>query len=531
MSKLPPSIFNDVIGPVMRGPSSSHVAAAHRIGNLARQLVGGKLKEVVVEFDRRGSLATTYHDQGSDMGFVGGLLGLDITDDRVTSALELAVKYGITVSFNVTDYLAKHPNTYRVTVISTENEVIRFIAISKGGGAIEVQSIEGFDVSIGGDFYETLVFLDNVGEEELHHTCEKVKMLINNFEFCTCTINNRKGLIDIKTTYRVPGAVIEQIKGLRHVSKVIQLDPVVPILSRRDCTVPFRSVTEMLRIAKEKNLQLWELAVMYESARGNIPQDEVFSKMKDIALIMKSAIEEGLKGTYYEDRILGPQAHLIEKNKHRLIPSNIVNRVVAYITAVMEVKSSMGVIVAAPTAGSCGVLPGTLFGVATEMSLGLEDVVKGLLAAGIIGVFIADVTGFAGEVGGCQFECGSASAMAAAGLVQLVGGSAREGVKAASIALQNILGLICDPVANRVEWPCLGRNILAGVNAIASANMALAGYDEVIPLEEVLLAAKEVGRMIPYELRCTGLGGLSVTPTSKRIYGELKKKRKKRQAH
>jgi len=98
-------------------------------------------------------------------------------------------------------------------------------------------------------------------------------------------------------------------------------------------------------------------------------------------------------------------------------------------------------------------------------------------------------------------------------------------VKAASIALQNILGLICDPVANRVKWPCLGRNILAGINAIASANMALAGYNEVIPLEEVLLAMKEIGRMLPYELRCTGLGGLSITPTSKRIYNGLKRKK------
>ena len=112
--------------------------------------------------------------------------------------------------------------------------------------------------------------------------------------------------------------------------------------------------------------------------------------------------------------------------------------------------------------------------------------------------------------------------MAAAGLVQLAGGSAEEGVSAASIALQNILGLVCDPVANRVEWPCLGRNVMAGVNAIASANMALAGYDEVVPLDETLEAMREVGDLMHFKLRCTGLGGLSVTPTSKKIYTELK---------
>jgi len=247
----------------------------------------------------------------------------------------------------------------------------------------------------------------------------------------------------------------------------------------------------------------------------------LFNEKTPILLYMKTAIEKGPEGTHYEDRILGPQAYLIEKNKDKLIPANIVNRVIAYITAVMEVKSVMGVIVAAPTTGACAALPGTIIGMADELGLGLDEVVKAMLAAGMIGGLIADKIGFAAEVGGCQLECGAASAMAAAGLVQLAGGSAEEGVSAASIALQNILGLVCDPVANRVEWPCLGRNVMAGVNAIASANMALAGYDEVVPLDETLEAMREVGDLMHFKLRCTGLGGLSVTPTSKKIYTEL----------
>ena len=194
----------------------------------------------------------------------------------------------------------------------------------------------------------------------------------------------------------------------------------------------------------------------------------------------------------------------------------------------MEVKSAMGVIVAAPTAGACAALPGVIIGTATELEVGLDEIVKAMLAAGIIGVIIADKTGFAAEMGGCQLECGAASAMAAAGLVQLAGGTPEQGVDAASIALQNILGLVCDPVAGRVEWPCLGRNIIAGVNAIASANMALAGYDKVIPLEETLSAMKEVGDLMHPKLRCTGLGGLSVTQTSEKIYKELKQRAKRK---
>jgi len=527
MIRQPASIFNDVIGPIMRGPSSSHVAAANRIGNLARQMVKGKPKDIIVEFDRKGSLATTYHGHGSDMGLVGGLLGLDPTDDRLPKSLELAVQQGINVSFKVVDYPANHPNTYRMTLTSDEEEVIHLTAISIGGGMIEIQEIEGFKVSIAGDFYETLVFVDDVDETELKQKKEMIVSLVKDFDFCDYSVNNRRGLIDIKTSYKLPIEVVYQIENVRQVKNVIQLAPVLPIMSRKNCVVPFRSAEEMLQVASSKNLQLWELAVMYESARGGISQQEVFDKMKNIVVLMKSSIEAGLRGTSYEDRILGPQAYLIEKNKSKLIPGDVVNKVISYITSMMEVKSSMGVIVAAPTAGAAGCLPGTIIGAATVMGFSINDMTKAMLAAGIIGVFIAEKSGFAAEVGGCQLECGAGGGMAAAGLVQLVGGSAVQGVDAASIALQNILGLVCDPVGDRVEWPCLGRNIMAGVNAIASANMVLAGYDKVVPLDETLTAMDEVGRMLPYELRCTGLGGLSVTPTSKKIYEELKMRTQK----
>ena len=145
----------------------------------------------------------------------------------------------------------------------------------------------------------------------------------------------------------------------------------------------------------------------------------------------------------------------------------------------------------------------------------------------MIGVFIADKYTFAAESGGCQVECGAASAMTAAGLVQLMGGSARDAVNAASIALQNMLGLICDPVADRVEVPCLGKNILGADNALSSANMSIAGFDPVIPFDEVIDAMKSVGESLPSSLCCTGLGGLSVTPTALKIQQNLKLNLKK----
>ena len=129
----------------------------------------------------------------------------------------------------------------------------------------------------------------------------------------------------------------------------------------------------------------------------------------------------------------------------------------------------MGLVVAAPTAGSCGAVPGAIFATAQYMNLDDDKIIKAMLAAGIIGVFISEQATFSAEVCGCQAECGSASAMAAAGLVQLIGGNVKQGIDAASIALQNMLGLICDPVANRVEVPCLGKNVMAATNAFAAA--------------------------------------------------------------
>ena len=289
-------------------------------------------------------------------------------------------------------------------------------------------------------------------------------------------------------------------------------------------TVPFITFEEMLRFNEERDLELWELALLYESARGNLSHDDVFRKMKDIVRIMQKSILEGIEGTKYADRILGYQSgsFLTQMKDHRLLDAGLLNNIILSVTAMMEIKSSMGVIVAAPTAGACGGLPGACIGAAGAMELSLDDITKAMLAAGIIGVFIAAHATFAAEVGGCQAECGAGSGMAAAALVTLGKGTTRQAIDAASMALQNMLGLVCDPVANRVEVPCLGKNVMAASNALACANMALADFDAVIPLDEVIETMDKVGKSLPSELRCTALGGLSVTRTSKEIEKRLK---------
>ena len=245
--------------------------------------------------------------------------------------------------------------------------------------------------------------------------------------------------------------------------------------------------------------------------------------MGALIAIMESSIATGLQGTKFKDRILPCQSvRFGEKmDSGQLVPGDVLNRVIMYVSSMMEMKSSMGVIVAAPTAGSCGALPGALLGVADAMGKSREERVDAMLAAGMIGVFIAAHSTFAAEVAGCMAECGSGAAMAAAGIVSLAGGSFEQQVGAASMALQSSLGMTCDTLANRVEAPCLGRNVTAASNALSSANMALADYQHLVPFDQVVDAMREVGDMMPRELCCTGLGGLAITPASREIERNL----------
>jgi len=519
MSKQPASIFNDVIGPVMRGPSSSHVAAAARIGRLGRQMVKGQLKEVIVEFDPKGSLATTYHGHGSDMGLVGGLLGYEPQDERLPKSVGIAKEEGLDVSFHIVDYEAPHPNTYRMTLISDNDEKVFTSSISTGGGMILFENIEGYEVKIAGDFYETLVFTsDQATANKLKAHLETTALPI---EYLQESMAESGVLLVIKTTMAIETKIIQDLEA-QGATRTMTLSPVLPIQSSKDCKVPFITAREMLEQNGEDK-SLWELALSYESIRGGITEIEVFEKMKSIVTLMDKSIKSGLEGTTYEDRILHRQSHLIEAGvlQQKLLPGDVMNTVIAYITSMMEVKSSMGVIVAAPTAGSCGGLPGTIIGACDAMNFSIDDATKGMLAAGMIGLFIAEHATFAAEVGGCQVECGAGSSMAAGGLVALMGGTAKEAVDAASMALQNVMGMVCDPVADRVEVPCLGKNVMAGSNAIACANMALAGFDRVIPLDETIASMYKVGHMLPSELRCTGHGGLSITPTAIKLYKDM----------
>ncbi len=460
-------------------------------------------------------MATTHDGHGSDMGLFGGLLGWEAFDDRLPDSEQAIQDAGIHIAIEIVEIGFSHPNTYKIT-LKNDKETRQVVAISTGGGMIEVIEIDGASVSMAGDYFETLVYVRSETK-----VLELIEVSVEYDE-----VGLREGVapfVEMKSQVPPSEVVCAQLEAMDDVIAVKVLSPVLPVLSRQDLEVPFTNCEEMLEYNKDKDLVLWELAVHYESARGNITGEEVFAKMAEIVGIMRTSINRGLEGTIYEDRILGNQSVNFErqmKNK-KLIEGDVLNRVIMYVTAMMEVKSSMGVIVAAPTAGSCGALPGAVLGVALNQPE--EEAVKAMLAAGMIGVFISTGATFAAEVGGCQAECGSGSGMAAAAIVSLAAGTLAQSLSAASMALQNSLGLICDPIGNRVEAPCLGRNVQAAANALSCANMALADYDHLIPLDQVIDTMDKVGESIVPELRCTSLGGLSITPASIDIEAKLKR--------
>ena len=511
------SIFNDVIGPVMRGPSSSHCAAALRIGRLARDLMDGDIGDVLVEFDRGGSLPTTHETQGSDLGLCGGLLGWDATHERLPDSPQMLRDAGVALRIATVDTGDPHPNTYRLT-LQNARQRHALVAISTGGGMIEVIAIDGFPLSLCGDYHETLLWLQGHGRELVQWLGERL-----NADEVLWHESADGVLVQVKSQAPASDETLAELRTLTGVRAVKRLAPVLPVLSRKGLSVPFSTCAAMLRHDAGRNLPLWQLAIEYETARSRLSATEVLAKMVEIVRIVRRSLQQGLAGTRYADRILGYQSGLFQAqlDAGHLLPAGVLNRAVLYVTALMEVKSAMGVIVAAPTAGACAALPGACLAVADELGLAEVPAAKALLAGGMIGVLIAARWTFAAEVGGCQAECGSASSMAAAALVTLGGGTLVQAVAAASLALQNLLGLICDPVANRVEVPCLGKNVLAASNAVACANLALADFDPVLPLDEVIEAAQRVGRQLPRELRCTALGGLSITPTSKLLEQRL----------
>ena len=521
--KVKSSIFNDVLGPVMRGPSSSHTAASWRIARIAVQILDDELGSALVEFDRHGVWASNYVEQGTALGMNAGLLGIDMTDDKILELDDIAGKLAVKIEYKISDFETDHPNTVRLTLHGRNGKSITLTGVSTGGGMFEIRKIEDFPVRLFGDDHELVVFFK-------HELSDDFRKMIDLQSPENCYPgwyrNNSKDLLIIQSSKEIPDIYFQHIIKKGETRSAVKVAPVMPIVRGNEKEYPFDSVQSMINFGMAKNLGLGELGVIYEQCRSGLEKEEVIRKMKELVSIIENSISKGLAGTVFKDRVLHQQSHLIGKSVKdgRLLSDDLTNRIISNVSALMESKSSLGVIVAAPTAGACGALGGTLKAIADYRHLDDENKILAYFAAGMIGVFIAEGPGFSAEEFGCQVECGAASSMTAAALAEIAGGSVKNAVDAASMALQNMIGLICDPIADRVEAPCLGKNISAAMNALSSSTMALSGFDALIPLDQVIQTVYNVGKTLPFESRCTGLGGLAATPRALEIKEQLRRK-------
>ncbi len=278
----------------------------------------------------------------------------------------------------------------------------------------------------------------------------------------------------------------------------------------------FTHGAELLTLCKSKNIPIWQAMLELETLRSERSETAILAELQESLAIMRASATEPIESPRETiGGLIGGEAQKLRRHAEagRSIFPPLMQKATAYSLAVIEQNSSMGLIVAAPTAGSAGVLPGVLLTLGEEQGLSEDALVQGLLTAGAVGYLYMRNASVAGAEAGCQAEVGVASSMAAAAAVEMLGGSPKAALDAASIAMQNLLGLVCDPVAGLVQVPCQSRNAAGAANALVCAEMALAGIEAQIPFDEMVQAMYQVGRSLPCTLRETALGGCAATPS------------------
>lgn len=288
----------------------------------------------------------------------------------------------------------------------------------------------------------------------------------------------------------------------------------------------FKNIADLVKQAEEQNKKIYELMIEQEMEATDCTKEEIIRTMAYNFKAMKNAAHEGIKGVVSSSGMTGNDAKKLYDylQSGKYITDKTFLTALCYAVGTNEVNASMGVICATPTAGSCGVLPAVMLAIQEKYNLSDETVIYHLFTAGAIGYVIANNASISGAAGGCQAEVGSASAMAAAAITEMMGGTPSQAAHAMAIALKNMLGLSCDPVAGLVEVPCIKRNAAGASNALTAAEMALAGIESRIPYDEVISAMYQIGLAMPVSLKETAMGGLAATETGllwkQKIMGE-----------
>ena len=283
--------------------------------------------------------------------------------------------------------------------------------------------------------------------------------------------------------------------------------------------INYSSLKKIADIADGERISFSEAVIQEQMKSLEVSEKVLIDKMEERYQVMKKSIEDGLsKENHLKiEQIGGAKLYNSYVDGGKSLLGSIVGKVASRAMAVSELNASMGKICASPTAGSCGIMPASIITMEEEYKISHDKVIRSLFTSAGIGMVIANIVGVAGATAGCQAECGTATAMAAGTIVEMMGGTNDMILDAVAISIKNIEGLVCDPVAGLVECPCIKRNSSGAVSAVLSADMALAGIKSIIPVDEVLLSMKQVGMKMSSEFKETSLAGLATTETGKNI--------------
>ena len=528
-------VIQDIIGPIMVGPSSSHTAGALAIASMTRSLLGGEPVRVI--FRLYGSFAHTYRGHGTDRALVAGLLGMATDDARVRDSLSIAAKRGVAVTFESRpDDPCDHPNTVDIDVVSSEGTHLSVRGESIGGGAARLVRIDGMKVEVTGKSYSLVV-----RQHDVKGVLASIATALADCDVNIATTNmyrtarGAEAFTVIEVDEPVPQSVIDVLGMAPDIIEVRSLPAmgagavggVVLDAAQQEAAlkelreVDFSSGAQLLERCDALGLPISELfmrrnALLFASEGASDASEEYLLHVLEV---MRSSATGPLEHpTASLGGLIGGEAAKVKALNESTAGANghvsMVAKMIQYALAVLETNASMGCIVAAPTAGSAGVIPAVLLAFQAERQLSDRQIAAALANAAAIGYLVSRNATVSGAEGGCQAEIGSASAMAASALVELCGGTPAQCLDAASNALANLLGLVCDPIAGLVEAPCQKRNATAALNALASAEIALAGVGNLVDFDQTVEAMRQVGGSMSYELRETALGGMAATPAA-----------------
>lgn len=525
-----PSIFNDVFGPIMIGCSSSAFAGPARIGLIARDYFGGLPESFRVSYVPGSGRAALRVGLGTNMGLLAGLLGFGPEDKRVFTAFERAKELGLRADFVVEDIPNNDiRNAMLVKMADRSGECCSLLADSVGGGTIDILLLDDFPTrGINGEEYVLAV---------VHGAEDGFEGKVRNFleqrlDFSPAHILRSDRIISRVDANRVLTLLfmekaVSGFSALTHlegVVKVRQLNPIMPIVTRKNTPPPlFTSLAEMIALAESEGVDCSQIVIRYEMERSGWSREDVVAYMERIWGIMKNTVAVGRDGRVKHSR--GPfhpsyAPPFLNRLAHGTsLLSGVMADAVANSVCSHEGKSDDETLtVAGPAAGSPPIMTGALGAVARKNGLGDKDIVHALFTAAGIGAVTYMKTVPTGEITGCSGEVGVASAMAAGALVTLVGGSPARVDAAAAIALMNLFGLPCDPIAGGgCSMPCRGRSALAPVNAIMCAELALSGFDSVVPYDQVVTAMDTMYKELPGYMKGSLDGGLPISESAKSV--------------